>query len=148
MNFFYMLAQVTVLICLHIVGCVAVIEAVNENLIHDRTLGPVRCMEAGENPEAVTRLRVSRHAQLVIVADRPSESDLEKIIERPVMHDNVNAVIIKAMPAVLPRKRKPVLLMAEENLICVVLCRAEADRNDVAGIGFHRLPVHLRLITE
>ena len=91
----YMLSDIGILVCEHIIIRIAVVETVNIDLIHDCTFCPGRYFLSGNQCKFIIILHVSRHAAQVKKAIDFSNMNLKIIFIFLVIQCYFDLVIIK-----------------------------------------------------
>ena len=88
-------SNINIFVIRHIIVRISIAEAVNVNLIHNRTLGPLRRMKARSNAEGMTSFGIRIRSQSVIKADLTILFCLKIIIKGVLPCCYLNFIIIK-----------------------------------------------------
>ena len=91
----YMLSDISIFVCKHVIIRIAVIETINIDLIHDCTFCPGRYFLTGNQCKFIIILHISRHAAQVKKAIDFSHMDLKIIFIFLVIQCYFDLVIIK-----------------------------------------------------
>ena len=135
---------------LHIVGRIAVAEAVDENLVHDRALRPVRRVESRRNPET-HRLAVREHHTEPVVAEHAVlRGHLEEVVKRLVDELHLGPVPVKPVIALIARHidAARALLDHNRNAPRLILPDAQLYGHGVIGLRLAGRAEHLRPVRE
>ena len=141
------LSDIDILIAQHIISGIPVIKTVRKNLIHHRTLCPVRCGKARLDTEGVAFTQILCHPQLIIKAVCLSAFYLKIISEGLILYLDLNPVIIKILFRMLKLQRFLHGPADQIYRIHIILCRPKPDRNPISRPGFHGNYVIFCLIT-
>ena len=122
-----MLSDIRILIRQNIIGGIAVIETIHIDLVHDRSLGPLRCREARNQEKGIGRIRNLRYTPFVVVADNPSGHNLEIVIQPMIVHTDMDHIVVKQIIGILFIHSSLLSSGHEKNTVNVILARAESD---------------------
>ena len=123
---FHLLVDIAVFSCQHIIGGIAVAEAIHVDLVHDRALGPVRRSEARNDAERIAVLQIIGDAQLIIKKPLLIGTDFKIIIDGVSSYFNVNLIIIKAAPGTDLCHRIPFFTANKIYSFYIILCSSKA----------------------
>ena len=144
------LINVNVLPVQHVVGRVAVAEAVRIDLVHHRSPGPLGHMESRRDAEIKAVPQVVAHAQAVIVADLVPLHDTEIISKHMLPHAEAQRVKIKSFIKALPAKRRHLAgsLLDQQHTVHISAAGSETKGHRIPRVGLAGTSEVLRLVAE
>ena len=132
----------------NIVGRITVQETVYVNLIHDRTLRPLRGIEARIDFEIHSAFMLHTDSQIIIIAGHPSILDLKIITEDVLSYSHLCRIIIKSILCLTALHLNALFSAHKIYRIHIVSLCTELDHHCVTGLWFCRASVIFCSVTE
>ena len=142
------MADIKILMILYIIRRVTVVEAVYENLVHDRTLCPVRRMESGLDTEIILRPALRRHAAAIVKAVDQPRTYRKIIAEALCAERNHDTEIVKFVLCLRLAHRKPLFPAAQPDDIDIVDRSAKPDDHGLPSLRLRRNAVVCRSVRK
>ena len=140
------LVNIRIFIRQHVIGRIAVVKAVHEDLIHDGALGPVRRAKTGNDGDVIIFIRLVRKAAHVVICHERARADFEMIGQLLVLKLDLTGVIIKIVNRLHLGHGDLLALGHEVYDIDVVPCGPEFDRHLIIAHGLRGSHVMLRRV--
>ena len=145
----HLLVDILVLVVLDIIGGVAVAETIHINLIHYRTLRPLRRLEAGYDNEVIIVVAVLvQTASGIIITHNPADIDLKAVGQFFVFKLYFNAVKIETLIRPFPGHEKSFTSTDKKDTVNIIFCRAETDGYQIVRAWLRRSHIVLSGIAE
>ena len=141
-------ADIKIFIILYIIRRIAVAEAVYKNLVHDRTLCPVRRMESGLDAEIILRTALRRHAAAVVKAVDQPRTYLKIIAEALCAERNHDTEIVKFILCLRLSHGDPLFPTAQPDDIDIVDRSTKPDDHGLPCLRLRRNAVVCRSIRK
>ena len=121
--------DVTVLIGKHIIGRISVAETIRINLVHDRTLCPVRCMESGNNDKVIIFIDFLYQTSHIVDACDPAGLHFKIIRHLLIIQPHDISVIVKVIIALHTYHEVFLTAAYQEHSVHIISGGPEADRH-------------------
>ena len=144
----YMLVNIAVFSCHHIIGRIAIAEAVHKYLVHHRAFCPFRCLKARHNAKGIMRVYLPHHAHPVVITVQFACIYLKIIPDCLSAQGNVGFIIVKSVLGISQVHYFFLILVYQIDQIHIVFLCADPHIYNVSRFRFKRCPVIFCLITE
>ncbi len=145
----HFLIDVLVLVVLDIIGGVAVAETVHINLVHYRTLRPLRRLEAGNDNEVIIVVAVlMQTASGIVITHNPADIDFKTVGQFFVFKLHFNAVKIEALIRPFLGHENSFTSADKKDTVNIIFCRTETDGYQIVRAGLRGSHIVLSGIAE
>ena len=142
-----MLINVYILVCQNIIALVTIAETVNKNLIHNRTLCPVRCLKARCDCKCKIIIMLVHSTKSVVVAWLKTTVYLKIVSELLVCQMNLYLIEVKFMSRICKLHLSLCLIIAEDNLVHIGYTCPETNSHITILLRLGRVNIPLCSIT-
>ena len=143
-----MFTNICIFVAFHIVGRISIAESIHKNLIHHRTLCPIRCMIIRIDFKLCPFLQLRTDSLFRVIACSPSILNFKMIPKNLFRHHNLCSIIIKTFCGFVYFHFIFLISGYEIYRIHIILLGSEADYYLFATLWLSRISVIPCSVTE